>query len=111
MGLGIQWDAFLGLRLRLYPRLYAATRLRGLKSCRRLGNDEVGILGGDLLDKNRITSLVRLAQTGDDLAFAELVRAYQDMAVAYAASILCDCHWAEEAAQEAFFALSNQASE
>ena len=55
-----------------------------------------------MLDKNRITSLVRAAQAGDALSFAELVRAYQDMAVAYATSILRDYHLAEDAAQEAF---------
>lgn len=53
-------------------------------------------------DKQRITALVRAAQAGDEPAFAELVRAYQDMAVAYAASILSDYHLAEDAAQEAF---------
>src|SRR4030095_8715520 len=47
-------------------------------------------------------SLVRAAQAGDDLAFSELVRAYQDIAVAYATSILKDYHLAEDAAQEAF---------
>jgi RNA polymerase sigma factor (sigma-70 family) len=55
-----------------------------------------------LPDKEKITSLVCAAQTGDDLAFAELVCAYQDMAVAYATSILGDYHLAEDAAQEAF---------
>ena len=45
---------------------------------------------------------MRAAQTGDDLAFSELVRAYQDIAVAYATSILRDYHLAEDAAQEAF---------
>jgi RNA polymerase sigma factor (sigma-70 family) len=45
---------------------------------------------------------VRAAQAGDDLAFSELVRAYQDIAVAYATSILRDYHLAEDAAQEAF---------
>ena len=53
-------------------------------------------------DKERLTSLVRTAQRGDDLAFAELVRSYQDIAVAYATSILGDYHLAEDAAQEAF---------
>jgi uncharacterized protein len=46
--------------------------------------------------------LVRAAQAGDDLSFAELVRLYQDMAVAYATSILKDYQLAEDAAQEAF---------
>src|SRR5262245_24042377 len=47
-------------------------------------------------------SLVRAAQEGDDLAFSELVRAYQDIAVAYATVVLRDYHLAEDAAQEAF---------
>jgi RNA polymerase sigma factor (sigma-70 family) len=55
-----------------------------------------------LPDKERTVSLVRAAQTGDDLAFTELVRAYQDIAVAYATSILRDYQLAEDAAQEAF---------
>jgi RNA polymerase sigma factor (sigma-70 family) len=49
-----------------------------------------------------IASLAGAAQAGDDRAFADLVRACQDMAVAYAASILGDYHLAEDAAQEAF---------
>ncbi|MGH9768536.1 MAG: sigma-70 family RNA polymerase sigma factor, partial [Blastocatellia bacterium] len=53
-------------------------------------------------DKEKVVSLIRAAQAGDDLAFAELVRAYQDIAVAYAVSILRDYHLAEDAAQEAF---------
>ena len=55
-----------------------------------------------MLDQEKLTSLVRAAQTGDSLAFAELVRAFQDMAVAYATAILRDYHWAEDAVQEAF---------
>jgi len=55
-----------------------------------------------LPDKEKINSLVRAARAGDDLAFAELVRSYQDIAVAYATSILRDYHLAEDAAQEAF---------
>jgi DNA-directed RNA polymerase specialized sigma24 family protein len=55
-----------------------------------------------LSDKEKATVLVQAAQTGDDIAFAELVRSYQDIAVAYAASILGDYHLAEDAAQEAF---------
>jgi RNA polymerase sigma factor (sigma-70 family) len=43
-----------------------------------------------------------MAQTGDDFSFAELVCAYQDIAVAYATSILGDYHLAEDVAQEAF---------
>ena len=53
-------------------------------------------------DKEKVTSLVHGAQKGDEIAFTELVRAYQDIAVAYAASILGDYHLAEDAAQEAF---------
>ncbi|MGH9752430.1 MAG: sigma-70 family RNA polymerase sigma factor [Blastocatellia bacterium] len=53
-------------------------------------------------DKEKIISLARAAQAGDDLAFTELVRAYQDIAVAYATAILRDYHLAEDAAQEAF---------
>lgn len=53
-------------------------------------------------DKEKISSLVHAAQTGDEFAFAELVRVYQDIAVAYATSILGDYHLAEDAAQEAF---------
>ena len=53
-------------------------------------------------DKNHITTLVRAAQAGDDLAITEMVRVYQDMAVAYATSILGDYPLAEDAAQEAF---------
>ncbi|MGH7452220.1 MAG: sigma-70 family RNA polymerase sigma factor, partial [bacterium] len=53
-------------------------------------------------DKEKITSFVRAAQAGDDPSFGELVRSYQDVAVAYAAAILGDYHLAEDAAQEAF---------
>jgi uncharacterized protein len=55
-----------------------------------------------LQKKETITALVRAAQQGDQSAFAELVRAYQNIAVAYATSILGDYHLAEDAAQEAF---------
>jgi RNA polymerase sigma factor (sigma-70 family) len=48
------------------------------------------------------SSLVAAAQAGDELAFRGLVRCYQDLAVAYATSILGDFHLAEDAAQEAF---------
>jgi RNA polymerase sigma factor (sigma-70 family) len=58
--------------------------------------------GGYLQEKERITALVRASQQGDELAFTELVRAFQDIAVAYATSILGDYHLAEDAAQEAF---------
>lgn len=57
---------------------------------------------GSLRSKEQITALVIAAQKGDDLAFAGLVHAYQDIAVAYAAAILGDYHLAEDAAQEAF---------
>lgn len=53
-------------------------------------------------EKETITALVRAAQQGDEFAFTELVRAYQNIAVAYATSILGDYHLAEDAAQEAF---------
>jgi RNA polymerase sigma-70 factor, ECF subfamily len=58
--------------------------------------------GGYLQAKETITALVRAAQQGDEFAFTELVRAYQNIAVAYATSILGDYHLAEDAAQEAF---------
>src|SRR5215468_6848895 len=58
--------------------------------------------GGRLREKETITALVRAAQQGDEFAFTELVRAFQDIAVAYATSILGDYHLAEDAAQEAF---------
>lgn len=57
---------------------------------------------GTLLDKEQITSFVQAAQQGDEHACTELVRALQDVAVAYAAAILRDYHLAEDAAQEAF---------
>lgn len=57
---------------------------------------------GALLDKEQITSFIQAAQQGDEQAFTALVRAWQDVAVAYAASILRDYHLAEDAAQEAF---------
>ncbi|HEY7183393.1 MAG TPA: sigma-70 family RNA polymerase sigma factor, partial [Blastocatellia bacterium] len=53
-------------------------------------------------EKETIAALVRAAQQGDEFAFTELVRAFQDIAVAYATSILGDYHLAEDAAQEAF---------
>lgn len=52
--------------------------------------------------KEKISSLVQAAQSGDEFSFATLVRSYQDLAVAYATSILGDYHLAEDAAQEAF---------
>jgi DNA-directed RNA polymerase specialized sigma24 family protein len=58
--------------------------------------------GGHLREKETIAALVRAAQQGDEFAFTELVRAFQDIAVAYATSILGDYHLAEDTAQEAF---------
>ena len=55
-----------------------------------------------MIERDRISLLVRRAQAGDELAFAELVRAHQDRAVVYATAILGDYHLAENAAQEAF---------
>jgi RNA polymerase sigma factor (sigma-70 family) len=46
--------------------------------------------------------LVRAALDGDDEAFGELVRKFQDWAVGYSFSILGDFGLAEDAAQEAF---------
>jgi RNA polymerase sigma factor (sigma-70 family) len=51
---------------------------------------------------DQVAEWVEQAQAGDDIAFTELVRAFQDMAVAYANSILRDYQLAEDAAQEAF---------
>jgi RNA polymerase sigma factor (sigma-70 family) len=62
----------------------------------------VFINGGFLQHQHRIPSLVVQAQQGDECAFTALVCAMQDIAVAYAASILRDYHWAEDTAQEAF---------
>ena len=53
-------------------------------------------------DRTGASELVRAAQAGDAHCFAEMVRAYQDLATAYAASILRDQQLAEDAAQEAF---------
>ena len=47
---------------------------------------------------------IRRAQAGDLDAFNQLVRAFQDMAVGYAYSLLGDFHLAQDAAQEAFLA-------
>ena len=41
-------------------------------------------------DRGRIAADVRAAQAGDDRAFANIVAAFQDIAVAYATSILGD---------------------
>ncbi len=53
-------------------------------------------------DRDQLTPVVRAARAGDESAFAALVRAYQDVAVAYATALLGDPHLAEDAAQEAF---------
>jgi RNA polymerase sigma-70 factor (ECF subfamily) len=45
---------------------------------------------------------VACARPGDPAAFGQLVRRFQDMAVAYAYSMLGDFQLAEDAAQEAF---------
>ena len=42
------------------------------------------------------------ARAGDNYAFADLVRRFQDMAVGYAFALLGDHHLAEDAAQDAF---------
>ena len=47
-------------------------------------------------------TLVTKAQQGDRLAFSQIVRQFQDLAVGYAYSILRNFPLAEEAAQEAF---------
>ena len=52
---------------------------------------------------SELATVVQNAQAGDDPAFEALVIRFQDMAVGYAYSILHDIHWAEDAAQEAFF--------
>jgi RNA polymerase sigma factor (sigma-70 family) len=51
-----------------------------------------------------VSDLVRAAQQGNLAAFAELVRRYQGMAIAYAYALLRDLHLAQDAAQEAFVA-------
>jgi RNA polymerase sigma factor (sigma-70 family) len=54
-----------------------------------------------LPDREQTSVQVRRAQQGDAEAFAAIVRAYQDIAVAYATAILGDYHLAEDAAQDA----------
>jgi RNA polymerase sigma factor (sigma-70 family) len=49
-----------------------------------------------------LRTLVAGAQHGDDAAFDQLVRRFQDSAVAYAFSVLGDFQQAEDAVQEAF---------
>ena len=59
-------------------------------------------MGQRSFDPEQMVERVRAAQAGSVQAFAELVRSFQDLAVGYATSILCDHHLAEDAAQEAF---------
>jgi len=49
-----------------------------------------------------LVATVCAARSGDERAFAALVARFQDIAVAYATSILDDRSLAEDAAQEAF---------
>jgi RNA polymerase sigma factor (sigma-70 family) len=49
-----------------------------------------------------LENIVRHAQAGDRLAYEQLVRCFQDMAVGYAYAALGDWHLAEDVAQEAF---------
>jgi RNA polymerase sigma factor (sigma-70 family) len=53
-------------------------------------------------DREHVVAIVRAAQSGDERAFAALVAAFQDVAVAYATSLVRDYHLAEDATQEAF---------
>lgn len=55
-----------------------------------------------LAGSKRASDLVLAARAGDESAFAQLVRIYQNKAVAYAASVLTDYQLGEDAAQEAF---------
>jgi RNA polymerase sigma factor (sigma-70 family) len=63
-----------------------------------------------LQDHEHISSLVRSAQQGDELAFTELVGIFQDLVVAYATSILGNFALAQDAAQEAFVDAHRQLS-
>jgi RNA polymerase sigma factor (sigma-70 family) len=49
-----------------------------------------------------LEQLISSAQSGDAEAYGQLVRQFQDRAVAYAYSVLRDFHWGQDAAQEAF---------
>ena len=51
---------------------------------------------------DELTTFIERAQTGDCLAFDEVVRRFQDMAVGYALGLLRDRQDAEDAAQDAF---------
>jgi len=55
-----------------------------------------------------LASLVVRAQTGDHLAYDQIVHRFQDMAVGYAGALLGDFHLAEDAAQDAFVAAWNE---
>jgi RNA polymerase sigma factor (sigma-70 family) len=50
-----------------------------------------------------LESLIHRTRDGDDEAYAQIVRRFQDMAVGYGYSVLRDFQLAEDAAQEAFF--------
>jgi RNA polymerase sigma factor (sigma-70 family) len=49
-----------------------------------------------------VRDLITRSSHGDDRAYGEVVRRFQDMAVGYGYSLLRDFHLAEDAAQEAF---------
>ena len=51
---------------------------------------------------NEVKTLVLLATSGEEGAFAELVRRFQDLALGYSYSILEDFHTAQDVTQEAF---------
>ncbi|HET7560331.1 MAG TPA: sigma-70 family RNA polymerase sigma factor [Limnochordia bacterium] len=55
-----------------------------------------------MLSNAQMCEWVRAAREGDEHAFQELVRTHQDIAVAYATTLLGDVHLAHDAAQEAF---------
>lgn len=57
-------------------------------------------------NSSSLADTVRRAQGGELTAFRELVVRFQDMVVGYAFSLLGDFHLAEDAAQEAFLAVS-----
>ena len=54
------------------------------------------------LRQETLVDLVEQAQKGDRLAYSQIVKYFQDLAVGYAYSILRNFPEAEEAAQEAF---------
>jgi hypothetical protein len=61
VGLVIQLNAYLGFRLRLHPRLYAAARVRGLKMCKSLRNDKV--------ENPRLNSIAAMRQANSSFTF------------------------------------------